>query len=187
MSTPSQVFESLEKYKLPFNLRQCFDAYQLSMLLQVESASTPERILRVHACLNALTEHQKGLTLSQLFDPYRERRCLIENAPPGNRISLLPMPSVIVETFPLAPFAQIADNEVKRSERYTAELDDEAVDVMGSLTALALGSYDPPGGRAANIRFVAANVSWKVAQYLRDHPDRGAISRYPLCILLTCR
>ena len=72
MSTPSQVFESLEKYKLPFNLRQCFDAYQLSMLLQVESASTPERILRVHACLNALTEHQKGRTLGQLFDPYIE-------------------------------------------------------------------------------------------------------------------
>jgi hypothetical protein len=48
---------------------------------------------------------------------------------------------------------------VKRIERYTADLDDEAVDVMGNLTALAFGSYDPPGGRAANIRFVAANVS----------------------------
>jgi hydroxypyruvate isomerase len=50
-------------------------------------------------------------------------------------------------------------DEVKRIERYTADLDDEAVDVMGNLTALAFGSYDPPGGRAANIRFVAANVS----------------------------
>ena len=170
MPTPSQVFESLEKYKLPFNLRQCFDAFKLSMLIDVESVCSPERILRVHACLNALTEHHNGRTLGQMIDPYRERRCLLENAPPGNQINLLPMPSVIVDKFPSAPVAQIVDNEVRRIERFTADLDDEGVDVMGSLTALAFGSYDPPGGRAANIRFVAANVSWKVAQYLRDHP-----------------
>jgi len=178
MSTPSQVFESLEKYKLPFNLRQCFDAFQLSMLLQVESACAPDRMLRVYACLNALTEHQNGRTPGQFFDPYRERRCLLEKAPPGNQISLLPMPSVIVEKFPAAPVAQIVDNEVRRIERYTADLDDEGVDVMGSLTALAFGSYDPPGGRAANIHFVAANVSWKVAQYLRDNP--GPWNELPL-------
>jgi len=42
----------------------------------------------------------------------------------------------------------------------------------------AFGSYDPPGGRAANIHFVAANVSWKVAQYLQDHP--GPWNELPL-------
>lgn len=31
MPTPNQVFESIEKYKLPFNLRQCFDAFRLNM------------------------------------------------------------------------------------------------------------------------------------------------------------
>ena len=52
MSTPNQVFESLEKYKLPFNLRQCFDAFRLSMLLQVESICPPER--RTHRLDGAL-------------------------------------------------------------------------------------------------------------------------------------
>ena len=97
---------------------------------------------------------------------------------PGNKISLLPMLSVIVEKFFSSPVAQIVEDEVRRIERYTANLDDEGVEFMGSLTALAFGSYDPPGGRAANIHFVTANVSWKVAQYLRKHP--GPWTELPL-------
>jgi hypothetical protein len=135
-------------------------------------------MLRIHACLNALTEHPIGRPLVESFDPYRERRCLIEQAPPGNQISFLPMPSVVVERFSATPVAQIVYDEVRRIERYTDDLDDEGVDVMGRLTALAFGSYDPPGGRAANIHFVAANVSWKVAQYLQDHP--GPWNELPL-------
>ena len=51
------------------------------------------------------------------------------------------MPSVIVEAFPASPVAQIVDDEVRRIERYTADLDDEGVEVAGNLTALAFGSY----------------------------------------------
>ncbi len=170
MPTPSQVFESLEKYKLPFNLRQCFDAFKLSMLIDVESVCSPERILRVHACLNALTEHHNGRTLGQMIDPYRERRCLLENAPPGNQINLLPMPSVIVDKFPSAPVAQIVDNEVRRIERFTADLDDEGVERHGESHRPCFRFLRSAGRARREHSLRRGECLMEVAQYLRDHP-----------------
>ena len=178
MRTPNQIFEFLQEYVLPFNLRQCFDAFRLNLVYQIESVCPPERMGQIRAYLDALTGDTRGRALGELFDPYRDRLRLLENTPPGDEISLLPMPAVIVETFSASPLAQLVDNEMKRVEQYAADLDDEGLDVMGQLTAFAFGSCDPPEGRAAILHYVTANVSWRVAQYLRDHP--GAWTELPL-------
>ena len=61
MSMSYELFQSLAGYMLPFNLRQCFDAFRLSMLLEVESICPPERMARVRACLNALTADRRQI------------------------------------------------------------------------------------------------------------------------------
>ena len=170
MPTPNEVFESLEEYMLPFNLRQCFDAFRLRTIYHIEEICPPERMRLIRACFDALAENKAGVDLGQLFDPYRKRRRSIERLPPGVEISLPQMPAVIVETFPESTLAKLVRNEMKRVEQSARVLDEEDAAVMGQITAGAFGSYDLPRGREATLRYVTANVSRRVAQYLRRHP-----------------
>jgi hypothetical protein len=178
MPTPGQVFESFEEYMLPFNLLQCFDAFRLNTVYHVEDSCEPGRMKRIRACLDAFAYGRNATNLGELFDPYRERRCFLESMPPGDEITLSPMPSAIVAAFPNLPVAELVDNEVKRVAQYSSVLDDKDVVAMGELTGFAFGSYNSPEGRDANLHYVAANVSWKVAQYLWARP--GPWAQLPL-------
>jgi hypothetical protein len=178
MPTPGQVFDSLEEYTLPFNLLQCFDAFRLRTIYHIEEICPPDRMGRIRACLDTLAENRSGADLGQLFDPYRDRLDLLKSMPTGVEISLPPMPAVIVRTFPDTPLAKLVDNEMKRVEQSTRVLDDEDAAVIGQITASAFGSYELPRSHAANLHYVTANVSCKVAQYLRDHP--GPWTEMPL-------
>ena len=60
MPTPNEVFESLEEYMLPFNLRQCFDAFRLRTIYHIEEICPPEQMRLIRACFDALAENKAG-------------------------------------------------------------------------------------------------------------------------------
>jgi hypothetical protein len=117
-----------------------------------------------------LVDAEATQSIGKLIDPYGDRRDLVEALPGGEVINLFPMPSAIAEQFPESFLAMLVENELKVLEPVVSKLDDEDVALMAQLTAFAYGAYDPPEVRESALRFVVANASWRVIQYIRDHP-----------------
>lgn len=170
MSTPNQVFETLDEYMLPFNLRQCFDAFRFNTLYALEAMLSADSRERINACLQALVDScGVDFNLGNVFDPYRERHTFIEALSPRTDISLPAIPYEIVVRFPDQPIAQLAEMECRRIKHLSDCLSDQEASSMAQLAAVAFGSFTVPDTRAAALLLVAANTSWKVTQYLRDH------------------